>query len=112
MSILSTPSDNFLCPKCQNKGYYPMLVKAEVPGQEEMQTVMFCVCQSGRQLRQITIEFRLSDLEDLSAAILPSIQKAKDFLHKPDEALKELQALEDQLNTLLTQLRNASMEDK
>lgn len=104
-----------ICKRCKNRGYYPVLVKRESvgPSTEPPETsVMFCVCDSGRQLRQITIEFRLADLEDLCSIILPIVEKAKGSLHKPEEAGKELQALYDQLTGLLNRLTEAAKEDK
>lgn len=106
------PPPQLDCSRCSNRGYYPMIIAPETPDGESKQTVMFCTCNSGRQLRQISIEFRLSDLEELMRAVMPALEKARSLLHKPEEAGKEIDELIANLNLLLDRIRNAERRPK
>mgnify|MGYP001603500845 CR=1 FL=1 len=113
MTAFTTNPDNQLfCPKCQNKGYYPFLIQPIRAEDSPQQTVMFCACLNGRQLRQITVEFRLNDLEELAGLILPMLEKTKDEMHKPNDALKTVNQLIDQINELLGRIRNAERDER
>ena len=71
---------------------------------------MFCACEAGKQLRLITIEFRLGDLVELSDFLLIRLRKCSDLLHEPDKAGKELIAIIDHLLDLQTKLRQAERD--
>lgn len=102
------------CTKCYNKGYYLLIVTAPgtiaVPGQqpaEPQQQMMFCACPNGRDFRNLTIEFRLGDLEALADIILPALSRAQAKLINPTEAGKEIQGVIESLEAMVDRVRKA-----
>ena len=97
------------CPKCEQRGYYELLVKAEA-GQDQKSMVMFCKCENGARFREITIDFRLNDLSSFADEVLPMVKKARETLHKPEESGKILKELEDQIQALLTRIKESAKD--
>lgn len=97
------------CAKCSGKGYYHMMYKAE-SGSEEKSMMMYCVCEDGLQLRQIMLDTRLADLSAFAKEVLPRIEKIERELHKPDEAGKDLKALQDDIRLLMSKVEKAANE--
>lgn len=102
------------CAKCDNKGYYLMMVAPAstlitpgAPLSERQQQMMFCACPTGRDFRNLTIEFRLGDLEQLAGLILPALSRAQAKLVTPEEAGKEIQAVITSIETMLDRIRKA-----
>lgn len=103
-AFASSPLQDPPCPRCRERGYYPLVIQPERAGGNPIRTVMFCACLAGQQLRQITIEFRLSDLRDLAQPLLNGLKDIKSALHTPDEAGKKLDATIRELEALLEKL--------
>lgn len=97
------------CTKCDGKGYYHMMYKAE-GGKPEESMMMFCSCKDGLQFRQISVDMRLADMKAFANEVLPRIEKAEKALHTPDEAGKELKSLKDDIQELLKKVEQSTKQ--
>lgn len=97
------------CDKCDKRGYYELLAKVET-GQEAKSMVMFCKCENGQRLREITIDFRLNDISSFADEVLPRLKKAQEVLHKPEEAGKILKELQDEIESLVLRIKESAKE--
>lgn len=109
MSEILQPTNND-CKRCGNKGYTHLLYKAGENG-ETQSMFTFCTCDGGKQLRQITVDFRLADLASFAKEILPRLDKAKGLLHNPEEAGKEIQLLQNEIRNLMSKVEKATQNE-
>lgn len=100
--------NSILCAKCENKGYIPAFIQPARAGDVPTQTAMFCTCSSGVNLRMLTIEFRLADLEEIATYFLPGLWEVKASLHEPSKASTGLDNMIREFNGLLERARKAN----
>ena len=86
-----------ICSRCKNHGFYEMLAKQDT-GQN---LKMFCVCPFGKEIRELTLELRLNDLDNLAKSLLPKIQEAREKLHAPEEANKLLEEVINEVTDIM-----------
>lgn len=87
MSIFTPFEKEELCKICKNKGYHQMLVKPEegIKG-PDMTMMSFCACEVGKQLHQISKDFRREDLRMFAKPLLDSLRQLENKWKNRDEA--------------------------
>ena len=89
-----------------------MLVQPGRAGDSPMQTAMFCVCSNGVNLRMLTIEFRLGDLEEVATYFLSGLRAAKDLLHEPGKAGAAIDSMIFGFEGMLDRARKSNEENE
>ena len=73
---------------------------------------MWCACEFGRMLKDISIEIRLNDLVILADNIVPRLEEVRKNLSVPSEALKNLDELIDDITTMVRKTASVFAEEK
>lgn len=105
MSIFTPTRQPEFCKTCHNRGYYHLgiLVK-DAPNLGEKKTMAFCACDIGRQLYQISIDFRFADLKAFSDPLLKSLRECENRWRDREQARKILRQSVLELEKLVTRL--------
>ena len=90
-----------ICNACQNRGYLALKVQPSRPEESPMQTMTFCACDAGKQLHQISVEFRLGDLREAAEPILYVLRECENKWGNRSEAKRILRSAITSLETLL-----------
>jgi len=78
------------CKVCDNKGYRPLIF---MQGDKKQESMMFCKCELGQKLNNLTKAFRLEDLKSFANEILPKLKEIQENLYSPSEVGRLLQNL-------------------
>ena len=87
----------FNCAKCGNLGFYEMGF-SDASG---WKVSMFCLCEYGKIIRELTIELRLIDLTALAKEFIPKISEVKNNLANPTVAGDMLDKMKEDLKTII-----------
>ena len=94
-----------ICPRCKNYGYYSIGVR----GRSET-VFMFCTCEIGKNLRTLSMEWRVNDIKAMANNILPRIDAIKAKLHEPEKASIFLDELKKEIKELIERSEKALKE--
>ena len=83
------------CIRCGNKGYYSV----DIAGKTD-RIQMFCACEYGKTLQEVSGELRLNDLRVVSRGVNLKLSEIKANLDNLNEATKLIDSLKKELEEL------------
>lgn len=90
-----------ICDRCNNVGYYEIGINNSP---DKLQ--MFCACESGRKIRKLSVNWRLTDMRVIADSVVPLIKDAKSKLAKPSEAGKVLDEILKDFQSLIKRVED------